>query len=179
VLKSAGANYIFQIIAYYIAWFVCITFAAHHNNFAATLTVAVIIVLQIIWQFYRKDTRYLFIFTVCLTLVGCVIDTELVRLNIIRFNANPFVNFTPPWMIAIWVCFAIVVFSALKKYMRHYFVLGILSFILFPLSYYLGAKLGAASFPNGEIKIIYLGIIWAFLFPLYSLLFADRLQRHV
>jgi hypothetical protein len=178
VLKSACANYIFQAFAYYLAWFVSILYAARHNNIAAVISVAAIVVLQVFWQLYRKDTKYFFVFVLCLALVGSVVDTELMQLHIIHFKANPFVNIAPPWMMMLWVCFAIVVFSLLKKYTRHFFVLGVLSFIFFPLAYYLGAKLGAASFPLGCNKLIYVGMIWAFLFPLYLLLFADRLENH-
>ena len=178
MLRSASANYIFQAVAYYLAWFVSIFCAAHNNNVAAVIAVAVIIVLQVVWQFYRKDTQYLFAFVLGLALIGSGVDTGFVYLRIIHFNANPFVAIAPPWMMTLWACFAIVAFSLLKKYMRHYVVLGVLSLIAFPLAYYFGAKLGAATLPLGQNKIIYVGIVWAFLFPIYLLLFANRLENH-
>jgi hypothetical protein len=177
-MTSPTKNFIFHFFIYYIAWTVCILFAAKNNSLAATAVVVFAVMLQLFWQFKRKDIHGLLGFTLFFTVVGFMVDTGFLHLNIVNFNANPWVVVSPPWLIGIWVCFAIFVFATLKAYCRLYITLGILAFILFPIAYLTGAKFGAAFFPGGYVNSIWIGLVWAFLFPFCMKMNANRMVKH-
>jgi len=95
-----------------------------------------------------------------------VIDSIFAKYNLLVFQANPFYkNLSPPWMIALWLNFSTVLYACLKKYFLKYKILAFLSLFGFPLAYYVGVSLGAASLPNGNIGLLIIGVTWSIVLP--------------
>lgn len=166
-MKLQIKDYIFHLTANYFAWFCGILLAARQKCWTAFFLIIAVSALQILWQLkIRNDSKYLFRIVFLLTLIGPIVDTLFLHFKIVYFNANPFYPYySSPWMIAIWFNFSILFFSLVRNLFRCYSLIGILSLIAFPLSYFAGAKLGAASFPLGSRYCIVIGIVWAFLLP--------------
>lgn len=161
-------HYLFHLLAYYIAWIICILLAAQGHGLLGALIVILLVLLQIYWQFkLQKNTKGLFYFILILTGVGSLIDTFLIWNGIIILASNPFSPyFTSPWMINLWISFAVFMFSTLSYLFSHYFFTAALSFFGFSIAYALGVKMGAAFFPYGYLTSLLIGAIWAILLPL-------------
>jgi hypothetical protein len=100
-------------------------------------------------------------------MVGSFTDTLFIWSGFIVFQSNPFAPyFTSPWMISIWISFAVLMFATLSSLFKHYFILGILSFLGFALAYGFGTKMGAALFPHGYGTCVLIGITWAIVLPI-------------
>jgi hypothetical protein len=162
-------NYIFHTIAYYLSWLLCLYLAAHGAGTIGACIVVAITALQICWQFYfRLPSHGLLRFVLYLTLLGSSIDTLLLWSGLIKFASNPFtIYFTAPWMSALWFSFAVTIFVTMHRFFKFKLMMSLLALPGFMISYALGAKFGAASFPNGYMTCILIGVIWALLLPLY------------
>jgi hypothetical protein len=106
-----------------------------------------------------------------------LLDTIFMHAGIIRFSSNPFSPyFTAPWMIALWISFAILLYSVLSNLLSRYLLMGLLAFAGFPIAYASGVKMGAAFFPNGYLSCVIIGIAWAICLPL-CLSFYNRIIK--
>ena len=170
--------YSFQILAYYLAWISGMELAAQGFYWQACFIILVISGIQIFCQYkVMGQIKGLLPLIFILTFFGTVIDTSFLQLKLIHFAANPFnPYFSPPWMLALWFNFSILFFTVLDRFFHLYLMVGILSFIGFPLSYLGGVKLGAAQFLGGNLNSLYIGLVWAFLFPL-CLYFYNRWMK--
>jgi len=160
-------HYLFHSIAYYIAWFSCITLAARGFAWLSPFIVIVCVLFQIYWQYkIQHDTQGLWYLLGLIVFISTLIDSVLIYNGVIVFAANPFSPyFTAPWMIAIWISFAVILYSTLKQLFDHWVVLGLLSFLGFASSYAIGAKMGSAFFPYGYKTCYLIGAIWLILLP--------------
>jgi hypothetical protein len=158
---------IFHLSMYYLAWFSCLWLAANNLGGYAVAIVLITVVAQIAWQVWVvKHTRGLLLLVVLMVTVGVLSDSVLLHLNIIHFVANPFHELiSPPWMISLWVSFAIFFYAVLDNFHQRYVVLAALSLVAFPLAYLGGVKMGAATLPQGNVSILIAGVMLAILFP--------------
>lgn len=163
-------HYLFHFIAYYVAWFSCITLAARGFAWFSALVVIVCVLLQIIWQYkIQHHTKGLWYLLGLMVGVSTLIDSILIFNGIIIFAANPFAPYaTSPWMIAIWISFTVFLYATLDKLFSHPMVLALLSFPGFAIAYAVGATMGAAFFPYGYKTCFLIGAIWSILFPLIA-----------
>ncbi len=171
-------HYIFHGLIYYIAWTLCILLAAHGIAWTNTIIVLILVSIQYYWQ-YHINHRYqgLNKLVIILSTLGTLSDSILLHLNIINFSANPFAPYmTPPWMIALWINFSIVLYSTLSHLFTHIYLLSALSFFGFSLAYIAGVKMGAASFPSGYFSAAWIGLIWMILLPA-SIHILNRINR--
>lgn len=161
-------HYIFHSIAYYVAWFSCITLAALGYAWLGVFIVVVCVFLQVYWQYkIQHHTRGLWYLIGLVVFISTLIDSLLVSNGVIIYAANPFAPYiTSPWMIAIWISFTVILYATLYKLFNHLILLGLLSFVGFALAYGIGAKMGAAFFPYGYKTCFLIGAIWLIALPL-------------
>lgn len=166
-------HFIFHLIFYYAAWVVGIYLAANHYAWWSTAVIMLLVLAQYGWQrFIMHDTKNLYFMIVLLTVVGSIIDTIYLHADLINFESNPFAPyFSPPWMIAIWISFAMIYYALLKSLYHRYFLLGGLSLVGFTLAYYVGAEIGAASFPYGNLSSVLVGVTWSVALPVCMILY--------
>lgn len=158
---------IFHILANYIVWLICLLPAAHGIAWTSSLAALLIVGAQYYWQYHvYHEYKGLNSLVVTLTLLGTMIDSTLLHFKLIVFSSNPFSPYlSPPWMIVIWINFAIVLYSTIPGLFKHFFLVGILSFFGFSASYAAGVKVGAALFPYGYGSALLIGAIWMLLLP--------------
>jgi len=145
----------------------CLVLASHNHGLLAVIFSSIIILLQIYWQYFvAKNLRGLFSLLIIFTVVGMIVDSFLVRQGLIIFNANLFAsNFTAPWMINVWLSFAVLFYSVLSFLLDKYILFVILSFFGFTVAYFFGVKIGAAVFPFGYQTSFLIGAIFALMLP--------------
>lgn len=179
--KLMKFHYLFHYVAYYIAWVAGIYCAALGHNSLAVSIVLGITGIQVAWQFtVAKRTQGIFLLIGIFTLGGFLIDTLFLRTGLVVFYANPFQTImSPPWMISLWVSFAVAYYALMEPLWRRYALLGGMSFMAFPLAYLAGIKLGAGEFPYGVYSSLAYGVVWAFLLPAcdYIFLKLSHLQK--
>lgn len=160
-------HFMFHALAYNTAWIVGILLAASGQAWTSTVVVLLLVALQYYWQFYiYQQSRGLNELVILLTTVGTCIDTALLHAGLIIFTANPFAPYLcPPWMIALWISFAVILYATLSNLFKHLRLLALLSFLGFSLAYVAGARMGAAFFPRGYLTAILIGFIWMLLMP--------------
>ncbi|KTD32931.1 hypothetical protein Lnau_2579 [Legionella nautarum] len=161
-------HYITHAIAYYVAWFACITLAARGHAWISSLIVIACVLLQLYWQYHTGRTlRGLGLLLAIIVSISTLIDSALVYKGIVIYSANPFSPyFTSPWMITIWVSFTVVLYATLNSLFDRLLLLGFLSCAGFAVAFRIGGSLGAAFFPHGSnITSLFIGIIWSITLP--------------
>lgn len=157
---------IFHLVTYYVAWFACILFAANDIPWIGAGIALTIFVLQWVWQKKFDQTEFLLSFVLMFTLSGFFIDTLFLNLNLISFHTNPWpIKISPPWMIMLWVNFSMLLYTCVRYLFDYPKILGILSFIGFPMAYFTGTLFGAASLPAGNIALLGYGVICGLMLP--------------
>ncbi len=162
-------SYLLHTVIYYIAWFAGIILAARGHVWISSLIVVICILLQLYWEYSTgKDLQGLGMFLAIVVSISIVFDSILVYTGIIIYSANPISPYlTPPWMIMIWISFAVTLYATLSRLFNHLFLLGFLSCLGFALAFRFGGNLGAAFFPYGNNRTcIFIGIIWGFTLPI-------------
>ena len=102
-------HYLFHAIVYYGAWFLGLKLAADGDVWQSSLVIIVCVFLQVGWQYQiQHHTRGLWYLMGLIVIISTVVDSLLVFNGLVIYKANPFAPYlTSPWMIAIWVSFAV------------------------------------------------------------------------
>lgn len=171
---------ILHSILFYVIWFCCVLGAAQGYPWFGPVIGMIILFTQYLFQrFVIKDFAGLISFMLVLTLVGSIIDTLLTQVGWIIFSHNPFDPWlSPPWMMVLWLNFAMVYYSCMQSWWPRYWLLGILSLVGFPWAYITGEIFGAARLVHGLYSSVLIGIIWAVLLPSISIYFSTRMKKN-
>jgi len=172
-------HYLVHSLAYYIAWFACLTLAARGFAWLSSLVVLICVLAQLQWQYKTKqNTKGLWFLLGLIVIISTLVDSFLVFSGIIVLSANPFAPYvTSPWLITIWISFTVSLYATLDILFDHLILLGILSFSGFVFAFALGAKMGAVYFPYGYLTCLLIGAIWFILLPCSVGLY-QRIMRH-
>ena len=99
-------------------------------------------------------------------LLGVVLDTGLQSFSVISFYGWSLGPLSPFWLWLLWIMFALTLNSSLSFLQRlPLSVSAAAGFLFGPLTYYAGAKLGAASFDNTLSHLAVLAMTWMVALP--------------
>jgi len=176
-----GLKYILHLLCFYLIWFACVLGAAKGWPWFGPGIGVVLLSIQYLFQrWYIKDYDHLMMMMLSLLVVGTIIDSLLLYFGLINYIHNPFAPYcSPPWMMMLWLNFAMVYYSLLQSLWSRYVLLAVLCLLGFPLAYISGDLLGAATLSYGPYSSILVGIVWAVLLPSISIYFQGRKQKHV
>lgn len=100
-------------------------------------------------------------------LLGVWVDTGLQYFSVMGFYGWALGPLSPFWLWTIWVMFALTLNSSLAFLQSQpLFLSGGLGMIFGPMTYYAGAKLGAADLDDSINHIVCLGVAWTLAMPL-------------
>lgn len=151
---------------YYLAWYLCIFFAARGESWLSTVIVLICVVVQIFWLYsVQKRTHGLWLLSGLIAGAGTVIDSLLVMSGLVNYAANPREPFIAPWIIALWISFAVNLYTLPDLVFERLTWLGLASFGGFALAYKYGAFMGAVFFPYGDETCFLIGFIWLMVLP--------------
>lgn len=158
----------FHYIAYYVAWLLGVSMPAHQEGGWAVVVVLGITAIQLAWQVWiDKRVHGLLRMVAVFTVIGSIVDSVVMNMGLIVFRDNPWAPFcSPPWMIALWINFAVVYYAVMHILWGRYLYLGLMSALAFPLVYLAGERLGAVTFPLGDESALIYGALWLVLMPL-------------
>lgn len=160
----SGFYLICHLLLYYISWFACVLGAAQGLPWLGPSIVLPCVIIQYVLQYHRGNIEGAWFFISVLPCFGFLADSFLVGAGLFEFAANPWAwPLAPPWMVALWVSFGMLFYACLGSLLRRYGLLSLLSFVAFPLAYWLGVKFEAALMPKAWLSLLSLGLIWAML----------------
>lgn len=154
-----------SLLGFYIGWLACVMGAAGGNPFMGPVVVALIVILSWRMQILSRPDISLALISIPL---GILLDSALSSFGVFSYQSPlPVSWLSPPWMVALWVNFAIILRGPLG-WMEGKYVLGaVFGALGGPLSYYAGFRLGAITVPGGiETFLIVVAIEWAVAMPI-------------
>ncbi|CAJ0717234.1 DUF2878 domain-containing protein [Ralstonia mannitolilytica] len=145
-------------------WFVCVLSAARDAAWIGIVFVAVLLALHL--RQARQPQRELRL-VVWVVVLAAPWETLLIRTGLIAYpHGTLWAGFVPPWLLALWVLFAIQV-NVLFRWLRgRWGVAMALGAVAGPLSFRAGAALGAAHIPEMAATLGALAVGWAIWMPL-------------
>ncbi|MGN6263853.1 MAG: DUF2878 domain-containing protein [Ralstonia sp.] len=145
-------------------WFVCVLSAARDAAWVGIVFVAVLLALHL-RQAHRPYQELRLVMWV--VVLAAPWETLLIRTGLIVYpHGTVWAGFVPPWLLALWVLFAIQV-NVLFRWLRgRWWLAGALGAIAGPLSFRAGAALGAAHIPDMAATLGVLAVGWAIWIPL-------------
>lgn len=145
-------------------WFVCVLSAARDAAWIGIVFVAVLLALHL--RQARQPQRELRL-VVWVVVLAAPWETLLIRAGLIAYpHGTLWAGFAPPWLLALWVLFAIQV-NILFRWLRgRWWMAMALGAVAGPLSFRAGAELGAAHISEMAATLGTLAIGWAIWMPL-------------
>jgi hypothetical protein len=99
-------------------------------------------------------------------LIGILLDSALQYFSVIGFYGWSLGPLSPFWLWMLWVMFALTLNASLAFLKEQSLIISaILGLIFGPLTYYAGAKLGAAELDASISHIVWLGVAWMLAMP--------------
>jgi hypothetical protein len=160
---------LFNCFLCYVGWYGAIVLAAYDYPVLAPA----ILLPIVIWEIMAgKEPMKRFIIVLLLILTGFAVETVLIQMHILTY-ASPLglLTGTPPlWVLGLYALIGATFDDIIQWLNERSFVYPILTLIGSVgggFNYYLGSKIGAISFPSGDLKgVIAAGIVWGLLLPL-------------
>ncbi|HWV03485.1 MAG TPA: DUF2878 domain-containing protein [Ralstonia sp.] len=145
-------------------WFVCVLSAARDAAWVGIVFVAALLALHL-RQAHRPYQELRLVMWV--VVLAAPWETLLIRTGLIAYpHGTVWAGFVPPWLLALWVLFAIQV-NVLFRWLRGRWWLAMaLGAIAGPLSFRAGAALGAAHIAQLPPTLGVLAMGWALWMPL-------------
>ena len=165
-----------NFIQFQAVWFLCIFGAAHQFELVAILISVGIIAWALLTSEHRThDYRMILIGAV----LGIVIDSVLISLNLITFTTSYWASFAPLWMTPIWIALVLTLQSSMSWLSGRYLLAGVLGSISGPFAYWAGVRMGAGAFPDFVPAMISLSVIWLVITPVLFYISSLLKDRHV
>lgn len=104
---------------------------------------------------------------VCAVSTGILVDSLLQHFSVIRFDGWALGSLSPFWLWALWAMLGLTFNSSLAFLKEQSTITtAFIGLVFGPLTYYAGAKLGAAEFDASITHMASLAIVWMFVMPL-------------
>lgn len=148
-MQKSSARVLVNVCLFQAGWWACVLGAAHGYAWLGVMAVAVIAVIHLC--FVSVQRRLDLLLGVCALLLGMIGDTAAAAAG--AFDAGQLAwagPLAPPFMLALWVNFALTLTTTLRWVQSRYVLAAVLGAVSGPLAYYAGARLGALTLgPRG------------------------------
>ena len=163
-------------IGFQTAWWACIAGVGHGLEvpalaYCTALAGAHLVYIDKRWQELQLAAAAL--------AIGVAVDSALQYVSVIDFYGWALWGVSPFWLWALWVLFAMTLNASLSFLKDQPLWLSGAAGLLFgPLTYYAGAKLGAASFDASVTHVLALALAWMLALPAMVMV-ATRISANV
>lgn len=155
-----------NFIAYQLAWFAVILGAAHGLAWAGAAFAVLLTLAQVALQRDPLDRRLIAL----AALIGFLVDTTLVKMELIDFQAHWPEGAAPFWMLSLWIAFATTLNRSLRWLMLRPPLAALAGALGGPLAYLAGEKLGALSFTSPAISLAVIALLWTPAMVIFSMM---------
>ena len=177
-MKKINSKTLINVLGFYICWWLCIYGAIQEMYAVGPLSVLIYMVLHFVYLTNNK-IEYLYIL-ICFVL-GFLIDTIILKLNIIRYSGflPDNYNVAPLWVVCLWLCFSLSIFHSFKVLQKRYKESLFLGFVSGPLVYYSFSKIEIITISDSYnilFILFFIAVLWMFLIP-FCVFIADQLIK--
>ena len=172
MIKEINGKIIFNVIGFYICWWLTIFGTSKGYYFTGPLSVVLFLVIH----FYKvTNHKKEDLFLIICFFLGTLIETILLNLNIIIHKGIlTEYNIAPLWSISLWVCFGATIYHSFKWMSKQYIISSILGAMSAPIVYFSFRAFGVVEFGmNNIITGLSVSAIWCLFIPLFIII-ADR-----
>ncbi len=163
-------------IGFQTAWWACVAGVGHGLEVSALAYCSALAAAHLVYV--DKRWQELQLAAVALA-IGVGVDTALQYFSVIHFYGWALWDVSPFWLWALWVLFAMTLNASLSFLKTQPLWLSGSAGLLFgPLTYYAGAKLGAASFDASVTHVLALALAWMLALPVMVMV-ATRISANV
>lgn len=157
----------FIFLNYYFGWYTTLYLASNQMSLSAALiaslsVLAILIIryLNNLSKFYRDFFLFFYVIN-----IGLISESLFLHLSITHFNNETF--FPPFWLLLLYPLFFLSIADYLPLLNKKW--LSILCGCMAPISYFLAAKMGACTLPQGiAVTFFVIGVVWSILIFLIS-----------
>ena len=151
-------------VLFQIGWFACVLTASNNLAWLGSLAAAGILIIHLSRAFdFRMEIKTILL----ITAMGTLWDSILIQTQFYQFSHGILIaGIAPYWLIALWALFATTLNLSLRWLKHRKILASALGFIVGPLSYYAGHRLGAIEFSNTTMTLMLTAIGWAVILPL-------------
>ena len=153
---------IFNVISFYIYWWLCLIGSSRGDFFYGPLAALVYFIIH----FFIIDNKYKeFKYIIICMILGILIETLMLQLNFIEYRGylSSNYNIAPLWVIVLWMGFGTTVFHSFKWVLGKYKLSFLLGAIFTPVIYFSAYKIGSIAFNyNVLTSYLILSLIWGF-----------------
>ena len=155
---------LFNFLAFEAAWFAAVTGGAAGRPWLGSLPVLCVVAIHLLLNRARLRPEVALILAV--TLFGALLETGFMGAGLIHYAGTAAGQVLPPiWIMALWFGFGTLPGASLAWLKGRWFLQALLGAIAGPLTYWGGAKLGAATLPPGGGALFAIGLAWALALP--------------
>lgn len=149
-----------------IGWVACVMFAATGAPLLATLSVAAVAVVHLLGV--RAPVKEALLLLAA-AVIGLGWESFMVWTGLVRYPGHEYTVLAPYWIVAMWVLFATTINHGLRWAKRSLWVASIAGLLGGPLAFYGGMNLGAVEFSHMAAALVLIGLGWALLLPVLTL----------
>lgn len=149
-----------NFVLFQVIWFVFIFSAADESSSLLIMGVTLLLLQFLKNKQFKADGLLILIAII----IGIIHDSSLSYFNFIIYMYDFNINYSPIWIIGLWVSFALTINHSLTWLKENKVLQVIFGLIGGPLAYFAGEKLGAIQLVN-EHAIYILAISWAIATP--------------
>ena len=149
-----------NFVLFQVIWFVFIFSAADESSSLLIMGVTLLLLQFLKNKQFKADGLLILIAII----IGIIHDSSLSYFNFIFYMYDFNINYSPIWIIGLWVSFALTINHSLTWLKEKKVLQVIFGLIGGPLAYFAGEKLGAIQLVN-EHAIYILAISWAIATP--------------
>jgi len=162
-------------VLFQIGWFACVLTASNNLAWLGSLAAAGILIIHLSRAFdFRMEIKTI----VLITAMGTLWDSILIQTQFYQFSHGILIaGIAPYWLIALWALFATTLNLSLRWLKHRKILASALGFIVGPVSYYAGHRLGAIEFSNTTMTLMLTAIGWAVILPLV-LMISERFDGY-
>jgi len=162
---------VLNLVAFQIGWLACVLGGARGLPLGGTGLVAVLIAIHL-WRSTNPRRELILIATV--GVLGAIWDSLLVMLGWLHYPSGTLIDGTAPhWIVAMWMLFATTLNVSLRWLRGRLLLATLLGAVGGPMAYFAGYRLGGVEFSQLWVGLTALGLGWAVLMPLLTVL-AER-----
>lgn len=150
-----------------IGWVACVMFAAAGQPVLATLSVAAVAVVHLVsLNAPLKEVLLL----LAAAVVGLGWESFMVWTGLVQYAGHESSMLAPYWIVAMWVLFATTINHGLRWAKRNLWVASLAGLLGGPMAFYGGMNLGAVEFSHTAAALVVIGLGWALLLPVLTLI---------
>jgi len=167
MIDSSKVTWLASFAGFQIGWFACVLGAAYGYWTVGPVVVGLIVLLQLtIVPNTAAEMRPI----LAALILGYLFDSSLIQMGLFSLKSNVLPSWSSsPWMIAMWVNFALTLRHSMSWLRGRYLLGAALGAIAGPLAYFAGARLGAMEILTDPLTFsLALGAAWAAATPLLT-----------